>query len=88
MELIPPSLTNTNDIIALGADKRFQFILFVSHTACVGVQAFQICLWALCAPRSSVNVPTSIATLIRIDTTWYRTLCPEVSFRFGLDNES
>lgn len=41
--LIPPSLTNTNDIVVLGTDQHFQFIVFVSHTVCVGVQAFQMC---------------------------------------------
>jgi len=43
VELIPPSLTDTNDILVLGTDQHFQFILFDSHTACVGVQAFQMC---------------------------------------------
>lgn len=40
--LVPPSLTHTSDIVALGAGQGFQFILFVSHPACLGVQAFQI----------------------------------------------
>jgi len=61
--LTPPCLTNTNDIIALEADQHFHFILFVSHTACVGVQSFHAHLRDLRAPSSSSNVPTRTATL-------------------------
>lgn len=57
-----PSLTNTNGIVAVSADQRFQFILCFSHSMFC-TQAFQICPWALCAPRSTVNVPASLATL-------------------------
>lgn len=42
MGLILQCLTNPNDIIAPGAEKCFQFILFISCTMCVGVQTFQI----------------------------------------------
>lgn len=42
MELILQSLTNPNDITALGADEGFQFILVISCIVCVGVEAFQI----------------------------------------------
>lgn len=42
--LVPPSLADTKVIIALGTDQCLTFILFASHSMCVGVQqVYQMC---------------------------------------------
>ena len=50
-----PSLTNTNAVTALGPD-RFCSTLFASHTACVGVEAFQTCSRTFPAPRYALRM--------------------------------
>lgn len=82
MGLFPPSPTNANASVALGADWHFQFILFVPHTVCVGVQTFQICSWALHTPWRSVNVSSNTATLQWCHTHPWLTSCSpgDISF--------
>ena len=45
--VILSDLTNNNDI-ALGMDQHFQFVLFVSYSVCIGVQA-DVLLNPLCS---------------------------------------
>lgn len=54
--LIPPSLTNSNDIITLGKDQSSQFFLFVPHTVCVDIKAFQMYLLPFALPPSDGNI--------------------------------
>lgn len=63
MELIPPSLTNIDDIITLRKVQSFQFIPFFLVTVCTLLQAFQMCSWTCSAPWSGIDAPINLATL-------------------------
>lgn len=48
----------------ISLEQGFQFVLFVSYIALVGIQSFWMCSWTCSIPWSSIDASISLETLI------------------------